>query len=99
VVEPGEQILDQVGVPTFAYPDTAARTFTAMWRSYYDLQALSETPTLPVGGETAESARKQARAIITTARDERRSLLTEAESKRILAAYAIPTVETRVALT
>ena len=47
LVEPGERILDQAGIATFAYPDTAAHTFTAMWRSYYNLQALYETPTLP----------------------------------------------------
>jgi acetyl coenzyme A synthetase (ADP forming)-like protein len=33
LVEPGERILDQAGIATFAYPDTAAQTFTAMWRS------------------------------------------------------------------
>ena len=60
MVEPGERILDQAGIATFAYPDTAAQTFTAMWRSYYNLQALYETPTLPAGGETAESARERA---------------------------------------
>ena len=45
--KPGERILDQAGIATFAYPDTAAQTFTAMWRSFYNLQALYETPTLP----------------------------------------------------
>jgi acetyltransferase len=99
VVEPGERILDQAGIPTFAYPDTAAQTFTAMWRSYYNLQALYETPTPPTGGVTAESGRERVEAIIATARAEGRTVLTEAESKQILAAYAIPTVETRVATT
>jgi acetyltransferase len=99
MVEPGERILDQAGIPTFAYPDTAAQTFTAMWRSYYNLQALYETPTLPSGGDMALSARGRATQIIAAARSERRGVLTEAESKQILAAYGIPTVETRVAVT
>ena len=51
-VEPGEQILDHAGIPTFAYPDTAAQIFTLMWRSYYNLQALYETPSLPTRRET-----------------------------------------------
>ena len=99
MVEPGERILDQAGIATFAYPDTAAQTFTAMWRSYYNLLALYETPTLPTGGESAEAARDRASVIITTARSEGRTILTEAESKQILAAYGIPTVETHVAAT
>ncbi len=98
-VETGEQVLDHAGIPTFAYPDTAAQIFTAMWRSSYNLQALYETPTLPSGDETAEIAHERAEAIITTARNENRTVLTEAESKQLLAAYGIPTVETRVAVT
>ena len=70
-----------------------------MWRSYYNLQALYETPTLPYGGETAETGRERAQVIVTAARDEGRIVLTEAESKQLLTAYGIPTVETRVAAT
>ena len=99
MVEPGERILDQAGIATFAYPDTAAHTFTAMWRSYYSLQALYETPTLPARGESVLSGREQTRALIAAARAEGRTILTEAESKQILAAYGIPTVETRVTTT
>jgi len=98
-VEPGERILDDAGIATFEYPDTAAQIFTAMWRSYYNLQALYETPTLPYGGEMAETGRDQAQAIVTAARNEGRVVLTEAESKQLLTAYGIPTVETRVAAT
>ena len=97
VVEPGERILDQAGIPTFAYPDTAAQTFTAMWRSYYNLQALYETPTLPSRTDTSEFVRDKTAAIIATARTEGRTVLTETESKQIMAAYGIPTVETRIA--
>jgi acetyltransferase len=98
-VEPGEKILDHAGIPTFAYPDTAAQIFTSMWQSSYNLQALYETPALPSSVETATIAHEQANAIIATARDENRAVLTEAESKQLLAAYGIPTVETRIAVT
>jgi acetyltransferase len=98
VVEPGDRILDQAGIATFAYPDTAAQTFTAMWRSFYNLQALYETPILPPHSEIAKFAREKTVAIIALARAERRSVLTEAESKQIMAAYGIPTVETRIAV-
>lgn len=99
IVEPGERILDQAGIATFAYPDTAAQTFSAMWRSFYNLQALYETPVLPVGSASTAKAASQAKAIIGAARSEGRTILTEAESKQILAAYGIPTVETRIATT
>jgi acetyltransferase len=96
-VQPGHQILDQAGIPTFAYPDTAARIFTLMWQSYYNLQALYETPAQPEDSYHATTARQQTEAILATARQQGRSILTEVESKQVLAAYGIPTVETRVA--
>ena len=98
-VRPGEEILDRAGIPTFAYPDTAARMFTLMWRSSYNLQALYETPILPPGGAAVATARHEAEAIIADARGLGRTILTEVESKRILSAYGIPTVETRIAAT
>ena len=98
-VEPGDQILDHAGIPTFAYPDAAAKVFTLMWRSNYNLQALYETPSLPTRGESDDSARDTAGAIVAAARAQGRTVLTEFESKRIMAAYGIPTVETRVATT
>src|SRR5262249_49760076 len=98
-VEPGEQILDRAGIPTFAFPDSAAHAFTFMWRSHYNLQALYETPSLASAGDHASRAYAAAQAIIGIAREQGRSLLTEVESKQILAAYGIPTVVTRVAAT
>jgi acetyltransferase len=98
-VRPGEDVLDQSGIPTYAYPDTAAEMFTLLWRSHYNLQALYETPTLPAGGAIAAMARESAEAVVDAARGQGRTVLTEVESKRILSAYGIPTVETRVAAT
>jgi acetyltransferase len=99
VVEPGEQILNRAGIPTFAYPDAAAQIFALMWKSSYNLQALYETPSLPSGGEMDGRGRESAEAIIAAARAQGRTILTEIESKRILAAYRIPTVETLLAAT
>ncbi|QEH31874.1 Succinyl-CoA ligase [ADP-forming] subunit alpha [Aquisphaera giovannonii] len=96
-VEAGEQILNRAGIPTYRYPDTAAAAFTMMWRSSYNLQGLYETPNLPADGETAALARDRAEAVVAAARREGRSLLTEAESKRLLAAYGIPTARAIVA--
>ena len=46
-VAAGEEILNRANIPTFAYPDTAARVFNYMWRYTYNLRGLYETPTLP----------------------------------------------------
>ncbi|HYO73923.1 MAG TPA: bifunctional acetate--CoA ligase family protein/GNAT family N-acetyltransferase [Archangium sp.] len=94
-VAAGERILNDVGIPTFGYPDTAARIFNYMWRYTYNLAGLYETPVLaeePPGREEAER-------LIREAREAGRTLLTEYESKRLLEAYGIPTVETRLAAT
>src|SRR5512135_3398916 len=98
-VEAGNQILNQAGIPTYEYPDTAAHVFTLMWRSSYNLQGLYETPILPVDSEMANSARERAAVIIAAVRREGRSILTEFESKQLLAAYGIPTVKTAIAAT
>lgn len=93
-VAPGAAILDRANIPTFEYPDAAARAFCAMWRYSRNLDALYETPSL---GEGIGIKRASAEKIIRRARKAGRTLLTEVESKEILAAYGIPTVKTRVA--
>jgi acetyltransferase len=93
-VATGDDILSQAGIPTFDYPDTAARVFDHMWRYSYNLRALYETPEFV---EVDGTDRIRAEEVIAAARDEGRTLLTESEAKELLAAYGIPTVETRVA--
>jgi acetyltransferase len=93
-VRPGMEILDRAGIPTFEYPDAAARAFCAMWRYSHNLDALYETPELTA---TAEIDRSHATQIINSARKTQRTLLTEIESKQLLTTYGIPTVETKIA--
>jgi len=97
-VAAGEQILNQAGIPTFQFPDSAVGAFNYMWRYSYNLRGLYETPTLPHHAD-AELKRGKAARILREAREQRRTFLTEYESKQLLEAYGIPTVETRVALT
>ncbi len=97
-VAAGEQILNQAGIPTFQFPDNAVRAFNYMWRYSYNLKGLYETPTLPAHAD-AELQRGKADRIIRDARQQGRILLTEYESKQLLTAYGIPTVETRIAVT
>jgi acetyltransferase len=96
-VAAGEDILARAGVPCFPYPDTAARMFHYMWRYSYNLKGLYETPAAVE--ELADAAggacvRDRLRAV----RERGRTLLTEREAKRVLAAYGIPVVPTEVAV-
>ncbi len=94
LVDAGEQILNQAGIPTYRYPDQAARVFSYLWRFSDNLKALYETPTLP---PATAVERERVPQILAQARQQGRTLLTEVESKEILAAYGIPVVPTRVA--
>jgi acetyltransferase len=93
-VRPGMEILDRAGIPTFEYPDEAARAFCAMWRYGKNLDALYETPALITRAELNTAPADQ---IINNATKSRRMLLTEVESKRVLGAYGIPVVQTEIA--
>ena len=99
-VAAGKDILHRSGIPTFDYCDTAARVFAYMWRYSYNLKGLYETPSLPAADDPDDVEvpdRRRAAEIIDQVRSANRTILTEVESKQLLAAYGIPTVETRVA--
>ncbi|MBZ5610277.1 MAG: bifunctional acetate--CoA ligase family protein/GNAT family N-acetyltransferase [Acidobacteriia bacterium] len=97
-VAAGESILNRAGIPTYAFPDSAARVFQAMWRYSDNLRALYETPAA-VGLEIDPAGRDRVATILENVRHAHRGLLTEFESKQVLAAYGIPTVETQLATT
>jgi acetyltransferase len=65
-----------------------------MWRYTHGLPDLSEPP-----APTPQANRIRAAEVLQAVRQSGRDLLTEFESKQILAAYGIPVVETRVAQT
>src|SRR5262245_60154711 len=74
-VGPGQRVLQAAGMPTFPFPDTAARLFHDMWRYSSNLQSLYETPAYPKDAEEIDSG--GARAVINAARGAGRELLTE----------------------
>ena len=95
-VDKGQQILNEAGLPTFGYPDAAVRIFNNMWRYSYNLQGLYETPSLPEDAEGIPD-REAAESLLEEAHEQPGLVLTEHDSKQVLSAYGIPTVETRVA--
>jgi len=94
-VSEGRAILNAAGVPTYDYPDEAAKAFVRMREHRLRLIWLSETQNayaeddagaLPVVGEMIDAVLKSGR-----------NLMTELEAKQVLFAAGIPIVETRVA--
>jgi acetyltransferase len=92
----GEAVLNAAGIPTFSFPDAAVRAFHYMWRYSYNLRALYETPAITDGNAHAT---ERAARLIEEVRQSGRTLLTEFESKQLLACYGIPIVETGLAAT
>src|SRR5436190_6615364 len=82
-VAAGEAILNRAGIPTFPYPDTAARAFNYMWQYAYNLRGLYETPAMPEESADWTPDRKLVDEIIGRVRGERRTILTEFESKQL----------------
>jgi acetyltransferase len=85
------------GIPNFETPDEAVRGFQQLVNYARGQEALLQAPT--AGGEPAQRTPDRARTIVEDALAEERTLLTEAEAKRVLSAYGIPVVETVVAAT
>jgi acetyltransferase len=96
-VAAGEAILHDAGIPTFDFPDQAARAFAYMWRYSRNLRALYETPALADADSNID--RSTVASIIDEARTTGRTLLDEFQSKQILAAYGIPVARTLIAQT
>jgi len=97
-VAPGVSILNKAGIPTFPYPDTAAKTFSYMWRYSDNLRGIYETPALPED-DPGTPDRAAAERIIAHVHETGRTLLAEHEAKHLLAAYGLPVVPTKVAAT
>jgi acetyltransferase len=98
-VSQASRILNDAGIPTFEFPDAAARAFCYMWRYSSSLDAIYQTPELPPDTDRTVTGRAQVAQIVSSARDAGRTLLDEHDSKQVLAAYGIPTVETLKAST
>lgn len=84
----GVSILNEAGIPTVPYPDTAARSFTYMVRYARNLRNLYETPRELAQG-FREDRHEVARAVLEEARAAQRAALTTDGTGRLLAAYGL----------
>ena len=94
-MQQAEEILNSANIPSFPYPDSAARVFEYMWHYSRNLESLYETPALDE--EELGLSPGSALSVIQAALRNGRTVLSEKESKEILQSYAIPIVETAVA--
>jgi acetyltransferase len=94
-VEPGRQILNQAGIPTYDSPDRAVRAFMYLVSYRRNREILYETPRQVPHAESVDlsSARAQIDQTIAAGR----KVLTEIESKTLLTAFGIPTTVPRPA--
>jgi acetyltransferase len=96
-VAAGEALLNAAGIPTFAYPDTAARAFCYMWHYGSQLPQLPDSVEKFARDRNEASRQQRASGFLSPILDSGRTLLTEAESKELLSMYEIPAVSTSIA--
>ena len=96
-VAKGEAVLNAAGIPTFPYPDTAARVFHYMWSYTQNLRGIYETPENAGVLGAADVRCRKANDLIDHVIARGSVLFTEVESKELLALYGIPVVPTGVA--
>lgn len=99
-IEEGCKVLAQEAIANFEYPDNACKTFSYMWKYSNSLSSLYETPNADI--LEIDEAQIQNRKIIIEkfiedAIANRRFLLNEYESKKIIEAYNIPINPTFIA--
>ena len=94
-VEKGREILNQAGIPTYETPERAIQAFMSMYSYAHNLELLQEIP--PKLTHTLKFDQARAGGIIQETMRQEHLLLTEVESKELLAAYGIPVNRTEVA--
>ncbi len=88
-------ILNDAGIPTFRTPEAAVGAFGNIASFYQNQQLLQQTP--PPLSTLAKPDVEAARLVIESVLAERRSALTEMESKTLLSAFHIPVTQTILA--
>ncbi len=95
-IDNGKSALNDYGIPTFRYPDTAVRAFDYLWKygrylsNLEQSAAVAEKDPLEIAGVSA-GADLMVDKILETGRIRHSSALPELESKLVLQEYGIPT--------
>ncbi len=92
---PAREYLDSISLPVFRAPEGAVDAFNSIASFYRNQQLLQQTP--PPLSDLAKPDSEGARLLIEGVLAERRRVLTEMESKALLAAFHIPVTRTMLA--
>lgn len=95
-VAESRRLFGQAGLPTYGTPSGAIHAFQHIVEYRHNQELLMETPPSAPTDFTPDT--QTARAIIEKALAKGETLLSEFDSKSVLAAYGIPVVETMVAI-
>ncbi|MEQ1516046.1 MAG: bifunctional acetate--CoA ligase family protein/GNAT family N-acetyltransferase [Usitatibacteraceae bacterium] len=99
-VREARRMVNESGLPVFRLPEAAVDAFANIATFYQNQQLLVQTPPpLSVGGLDDAPDIAAARALVDAVLREGREVLTETESKKLLAAFRIPVTFTEVAHT
>jgi acetyltransferase len=95
LAERGRTVFHRAGIPTFDTPERAVRAFTNLWRYASNIELLQEIPSgLP---RQLDFDRQKAGSLIRQGLERKTPMMTEVESKALLAAYGIPVNQTEIA--
>jgi acetyltransferase len=94
-VREAREVLSRLNIPNFRTPEAATDAFGNIASFYRNQQLLQQTP--PPLSEGAVPDAEGARLLIESVLAERRKVLTEMESKALLAAFHIPVTRTMLA--
>jgi acetyltransferase len=94
-VREAREHLNEHAIPSFRTPEAAVDAFNSIASFYRNQQLLQQTP--PPLSELAQPDTEGARLLIEGVLAERRKVLTEMESKSLLAAFHIPVTRTMLA--
>ena len=94
-VREARALLNNAGIPSFRTPEAAVDAFGNIASFYQNQQLLQQTP--PPLTNLAKPDTEGARLLIEAVLAERRKVLTEMESKALLAAFHIPVTRTMLA--
>jgi acetyltransferase len=96
-VGPARAALSEAGIPSFRTPESAVGAFGNLATFYRNQRLLQQTP--PPLTALAEPDLDGARLVIDSVLAERRTVLTEMESKTLLSAFHVPVTQTLLART
>lgn len=96
-MQKGRHLFNQAGIPTFDTPERAVRAFMDIFRFSQNIEMLEQIPSRL--SRRLEFDRQKAETLIQAALGAENHLLTEMESKALLAAYGIPVNRVKTAAT